>query len=68
MKHIFDTLKEFILILQDIIKAKKNSACPIKEKTFFPKGYQNNGHFILMQYYLHQLNDQLLQLHRIFQA
>lgn len=68
MKHIFDTLKEFILFLQDIIKAKKNSACPIKEKTFFPKGYQNNGHFILMQYYLHQLNDQLLQLHRIFQA
>ena len=63
MKHIFDTLKEFILFLQDIIKAKKNSACPIKEKTFFPKGYQNNGHFILMQYYLHQLNDQLLQLH-----
>ena len=63
MKHIFDTLKEFILFLQDIIKAKKNSACPIKEKTFFPK-----GHFILMQYYLHQLNDQLLQLHRIFQA
>ena len=45
MKHIFDTLKEFILFLQDII---------------------NN--FILMQYYLHQLNDQLLQLHRIFQA
>ena len=68
MKHIFDTLKEFILFLQDIIKAKKNSACPIKEKTFFPKGYQNNGHFILMQYYLHQLNDQLLHLHRIFQA
>ena len=68
MKHIFDTLKEFILFLQDIIKAKKNSACPIKEKTFFPKGYQNNGHFILMKYYLHQLNDQLLQLHRIFQA
>ena len=68
MKHIFDTLKEFILFLQVIIKAKKNSACPIKEKTFFPKGYQNNGHFILMQYYLHQLNDQLLQLHRIFQA